>query len=36
MKKTLSFEKDLTFQTMIGEVTTISFEEDLKFIDKVI
>lgn len=34
MKKTLSFEKDLTFQTMIGEVTTISFEEDLKFIDK--
>ncbi len=34
MKKTLSFEKDLTFQTMIGEVTTISFEEDLKFVDK--
>lgn len=34
MKKTLSFEKDLTFQTMIGEITTISFEEDLKFIDK--
>jgi len=34
MKKTLSFEKDLTFQTMIGEVTTISFEEDLKFINK--
>lgn len=34
MKKTLSFEKDLTFQTMIGEVTTISFEEDLKFIDQ--
>lgn len=34
MKKTLSFEKDLTFQTMIGEITTISFEEDLKFVDK--
>ena len=34
MKKTLSFEKDLTFQTMIGEITTISFEEDLKFIDQ--
>ncbi len=34
MKKTLSFEKDLTFQTMIGEVTTISFEEDLKFVNK--
>lgn len=34
MKKTLSFEKDLTFQTMIGEVSTISFEDDLKFVDK--
>ena len=34
MKKTLSFEKDLSLKTKIGEVTTIDFEEDLKFTDK--
>ena len=33
MKKTLSFEKDLTFQMMIGEITTISLDDDLKFTD---
>ena len=33
MKKTLSFKKDITFKTMIGEITTISLEDDLKFID---
>lgn len=33
MKKTVSFEKDLNFQTMIGEVSSISLDDDLKFID---
>lgn len=33
MKKTVSFEKDLSFQTMIGEVSSISLDDDLKFVD---
>ena len=33
MKKTVSFEKDLNFQTMIGEVSSISLDHDLKFVD---
>lgn len=34
MKKIISFEKKIEFPTMIGEVTSISLEHDLKFIDE--
>ena len=34
MKKIISFEKRIEFPTMIGEVTSISLEHDLKFIDE--
>ena len=33
MKKIISFEKKIEFPSMIGEVTSISLEHDLKFID---
>ncbi len=33
MKKIVSFEKKLTFPTMIGEITAIELEHTLKFID---
>lgn len=34
MKKIISFEKKIEFPTMIGEVTSISLDHDLKFIDE--
>lgn len=34
MKKTISFEKKIDFPTMIGEITAISLEHNLKFIDE--
>lgn len=34
MKKTISFEKKQVFPTMIGEVSAISLEHDLKFLDE--
>lgn len=34
MKKIISFEKKIEFPSMIGEVTSISLEQDLKFIDE--
>lgn len=34
MKKTISFKKVIEFPTMIGEVTAISLEENLKFLDE--
>ena len=34
MKKTISFEKKIEFPTMIGEISAISLEQDLKFIDE--
>lgn len=34
MKKTISFKKELEFSSMIGEVTAISLEHSLKFIDE--
>ena len=33
MKKKVSFTKDLEFPTMIGEITEITLEDNLKFID---
>lgn len=33
MKKTISFEKKIDFPSMIGEITAISLEHDLKFTD---
>ena len=33
MKKTVSFTKDLEFPTMIGEITEITLEDSLNFID---
>lgn len=33
MKKKITFDKKIEFSTMIGEITAISLEEDLKFID---
>ena len=34
MKKKISFEKKIEFPTMIGEISTISLEHSLKFIDE--
>lgn len=34
MKKTISFEKKIEFPTMIGEISAISLDQDLKFIDE--
>lgn len=34
MKKTVTFEKKLTFPTMIGEITAIDLEHNLRFVDK--
>lgn len=34
MKKIITFDKELEFKTMIGEITSISLEQDLKFIDQ--
>jgi len=34
MKKTVSFTKDLEFPMQIGEITQITLEDDLKFIDQ--
>lgn len=34
MKKKVNFEKSFTFPMMIGEITAISLEQDLKFIDE--
>ncbi len=34
MKKNISFEKKITFPTMIGEISAIDLEHDLKFIDE--
>lgn len=34
MKKKVTFEKKIDFPTMIGEVSAISLEQDLKFIDE--
>ena len=33
MKKTISFEKKIEFPSMIGEITSISLDHNLKFID---
>lgn len=33
MKKTISFEKKIEFPSMIGEITSISLDQNLKFID---
>lgn len=33
MKKTISFEKKIEFPTMIGEITSISLDHNLKFIN---
>lgn len=33
MKKSVAFEKDLSFPTMIGEISSISLDEDLSFVD---
>ena len=34
MRKNLSFEKRIDFPTMVGEISAISLEEDLKFINE--
>lgn len=34
MKKTISFNKNIEFPTMIGEITAISLDHNLKFIDQ--
>ena len=34
MKKIISFEKEIDFPSMIGDITSISLENSLKFIDK--
>lgn len=34
MKKIITFDKELEFKTMIGEITSIFLEQDLKFIDQ--
>lgn len=34
MKKTISFEKKIDFPTMIGEITSISLDHNLKFVDE--
>ncbi len=34
MKKKITFDKTIEFPTMIGEITAISLEENLKFIDE--
>ena len=34
MKKIISFEKELDFPSMIGEITSISLDNTLKFVDK--
>ena len=34
MKKNISFEKKITFPTMIGEISAIDLEHNLKFIDE--
>ena len=34
MKKTLSFEKKIEFPSMIGEITSISLDHNLKFVDE--
>ena len=33
MKKIISFEKQITFPSMIGEITTLDLEHNLNFID---
>lgn len=33
MKKVISFEKELDFPTMIGEITSISLDQDVEFIE---
>ncbi len=33
MKKVISFEKELDFPTMIGEITSISLDQDIEFLD---
>lgn len=33
MKKTISFEKKLTFSSMIGQINSISLDQDIKFIN---
>ena len=34
MRKNVSFEKRIDFPTMVGEISAISLEEDLKFINE--
>ena len=34
MKKTVTIEKELDFPTMIGEISSISLDQEIKFIDK--
>ena len=34
MKKTISFEKKLEFPSMIGEITAISLDQNLQFVDE--
>lgn len=34
MKKIITFDKSLEFKSMVGEITSISLEHDLKFIDQ--
>ena len=34
MRKNVNFEKRIDFPTMVGEISAISLEEDLKFINE--
>ena len=34
MKKIVTFEKEIEFPTMIGEISEIDLDQDLKFIDE--
>ena len=34
MKKTVALDKSLEFPTMIGEISSISLEENIKFINE--
>ena len=34
MKKNISFEKTIEFPTMIGEISAISLEKELQFVDE--
>jgi hypothetical protein len=34
MKKQISFDKNIEFPTMIGEISAIALDQDLKFVDE--